>query len=98
MSNKKLVLIIDAHQAFLRNIEKDSNFTAQNNVLFSAITGTYIPLLNMFARLEAENIPFKYEGGITAFMEAEVKPYAPDAYLDESKTKIGYEISFTKYF
>jgi len=31
-------------------------------------------------------------------MEAEVKPYAPDAYLDESKTKIGYEISFTKYF
>lgn len=27
-----------------------------------------------------------------------MKPYAPDAYLDESKTKIGYEISFTKYF
>lgn len=60
MSNKKLVLIIDAHQAFLRNIEKDSNFTAQNNVLFSAITETYIPLLNMFAKLEAENIPFKF--------------------------------------
>lgn len=47
---------------------------------------------------DTENIPFKYEGGIEAFMEAEVKPYAPDAYLDESKTKIGYEISFTKYF
>ena len=47
---------------------------------------------------DTENIPFKYVGGIEAFIEAEVKPYAPDAYLDESKTKIGYEISFTKYF
>lgn len=47
---------------------------------------------------DTENIPFKYDGGIEAFIEAEVKPYAPDAYLDESKTKIGYEISFTKYF
>ena len=47
---------------------------------------------------DTENIPFKYAGGIAAFMQAEVKPYAPDAYLDESKTKIGYEISFTKYF
>lgn len=25
-------------------------------------------------------------------------PYAPDAFVDEDKTKIGYEISFTKYF
>lgn len=47
---------------------------------------------------DTENIPFNYEGGIDAFIEKEVKPYAPDAYVDESKTKIGYEISFTKYF
>ena len=26
------------------------------------------------------------------------KPYASDAYVDEKKTQIGYEISFTKYF
>lgn len=25
-------------------------------------------------------------------------PYAPDAYIDEKKTQIGYEVSFTKYF
>ena len=43
-------------------------------------------------------MPFNYDGGIQAFMENEVLPYAPDAYIDESKTKIGYEISFTKYF
>lgn len=47
---------------------------------------------------DSENIPFNYNGGIDAFIEKEVKPYAPDAHVDESKTKIGYEISFTKYF
>ena len=47
---------------------------------------------------DPENIPFQYEGGIHTFMEKEVLPYAPDAYVDEDKTKIGYEISFTKYF
>lgn len=47
---------------------------------------------------DSENIPFNYDGGIDAFIKKEVKPYAPDAHVDESKTKIGYEISFTKYF
>lgn len=47
---------------------------------------------------DTENIPFHYAGGIDAFIKQEVLPYAPDAYVDESKTKIGYEISFTKYF
>lgn len=47
---------------------------------------------------DTENIPFRYDGGIDAFIEKEVLPYAPDAYVDEDKTKIGYEISFTKYF
>ncbi|AKV56158.1 Type I restriction-modification system N6-adenine DNA methyltransferase (M) subunit of unknown recognition sequence [Bifidobacterium actinocoloniiforme DSM 22766] len=47
---------------------------------------------------DSEIIPFNYEGGIEAFIDKEVKPYAPDAYVDKSKTKIGYEISFTKYF
>ena len=47
---------------------------------------------------DTENIPFTYEGGIDTFMRDEVLPYAPDAYVDEKKTQIGYEISFTKYF
>lgn len=47
---------------------------------------------------DTENIPFTYEGGIDAFMKNEVLTYAPDAYIDEKKTAIGYEISFTKYF
>ncbi|WP_276956036.1 type I restriction-modification system subunit M [Jonquetella anthropi] len=47
---------------------------------------------------DTENIPFTYEGGIDTFMKNEVLTYAPDAYIDEKKTAIGYEISFTKYF
>ena len=47
---------------------------------------------------DTENVPFTYDGGIEAFMRNEVLSYAPDAYVDEKKTTIGYEISFTKYF
>lgn len=47
---------------------------------------------------DTEMIPFTYEGGIDAFMKNEVLPYAPDAWIDEKKTQIGYELSFTKYF
>lgn len=42
--------------------------------------------------------PGKYADGIEAFFRREVIPYAPDAWIDESKTKIGYEISFTRHF
>ena len=47
---------------------------------------------------DTEQIPLLEEGGIAAFIEREVLPYAPDAWVDESKTNIGYEISFTKHF
>ena len=47
---------------------------------------------------DTEIVPFAYDGGIEAFMKNEVLPYAPDAWVDEKKTQIGYEISFTKYF
>jgi type I restriction enzyme M protein len=46
----------------------------------------------------SEQIPLLDEGGIEAFFRREVLPYAPDAWIDRSATKIGYEISFTKYF
>ncbi|MBN1618746.1 SAM-dependent DNA methyltransferase, partial [Candidatus Dojkabacteria bacterium] len=32
------------------------------------------------------------------YFEREVLPYVPDAWIDTSKTKIGYEINFNKYF
>lgn len=50
------------------------------------------------SKSDTEIIPFNYEGGIEAFMDAEVRPYAPGAFVDPKGTKIGYELSFTKYF
>ena len=47
---------------------------------------------------DTENIPFTYPGGIDTFMNTEVLVYAPDAFVDNKKTQIGYEISFAKYF
>ena len=47
---------------------------------------------------DTENIPLMYPGGIDGFMEKEVLPYAPDAKVNAEKTKVGYELSFTKYF
>lgn len=47
---------------------------------------------------DTEQIPLSYEGGVEAFMQREVLPYTPDAYVAEGETKIGYELSFTKYF
>ena len=43
-----------------------------------------------------ENIPLKED--ITAYIEREVLPHVPDAWIDNSKTKKGYEINFNRYF
>jgi type I restriction enzyme M protein len=45
-----------------------------------------------------EQIPLLEEGGIEAFIRREVLPYTPDAWIVESDTKVGYEISFTRHF
>lgn len=47
---------------------------------------------------DTEQIPLLESGGIEAFFRREVLPYTPDAWIDASKTQIGYEISFTRYF
>lgn len=47
---------------------------------------------------DTEQIPLLEEGGIEAFLRREVLPYAPDAWYDPGKVKIGCEISFNRYF
>ncbi len=47
---------------------------------------------------DSEQIPMLYDGGIKGFLEKEIKPYIPDAWIDEKSASIGYELSFTKYF
>lgn len=57
---------------------------------------------------DTENIPFTYGGNtdgdagraqtIKAYFDAEVLPHAPDAWIDAAKTKVGYDIPFTRHF
>lgn len=54
---------------------------------------------------DTENIALNYQAGADSAVElihdyflAEVRPHVEDAWLDLSKTSIGYEISFNKYF
>ena len=43
-----------------------------------------------------ENVPLKED--IEEYFKREVLPHVPDAWIDHKKTKVGYEINFTKYF
>ncbi|MYC72847.1 MAG: SAM-dependent DNA methyltransferase [Gemmatimonadetes bacterium] len=47
---------------------------------------------------DTEQIPLQEEGGIEAFLQREVLPYAADAWYQPDSVRIGYEISFTRYF
>lgn len=48
------------------------------------------------AKRDTESIPWKED--VEVYMKKNVYPYAPDAWIDEKKTKIGYEIPFTREF
>ena len=43
-----------------------------------------------------ENVPLKED--IDAYFEREVRPHVPDAWMDRSKDKVGYEINFNRHF
>lgn len=48
------------------------------------------------SRRDTENVPLKED--IEEYFKREVLPFAPDAWIDKKKSKIGYEIPFTRYF
>jgi type I restriction enzyme M protein len=47
---------------------------------------------------DTEQVPLLEEDGIEGFIRREVLPHVPQAWIDEDGAKIGYEISFTRYF
>lgn len=47
---------------------------------------------------DTEQVPLLEPGGVEAFFQREVLPHVPDAWIDHTKTQIGYEISFTRHF
>lgn len=48
------------------------------------------------SKRDTENVPLDED--MDAYFEREVKPYSPDAWIDHSKDKVGYEIPFTRTF
>ncbi len=47
---------------------------------------------------DSEQVALLEEGGIEGFFRREVLPHVPDAWIDASATRLGYEISFTRHF
>ena len=47
---------------------------------------------------DTEQVPLLEEGGIEAFIQREVLPHVPDAWIKQEDAKVGYEISFARYF
>ena len=47
---------------------------------------------------DTEQIPLQENGGVEAFLRREVLPYAADAWYQAESVKVGYEVSFTRYF
>ncbi len=47
---------------------------------------------------DTEQIPLLHPGGIEAFLQEEVLPYAPDAWYNPQAVRIGYEINFNRHF
>jgi type I restriction enzyme M protein len=45
---------------------------------------------------DTENVPLTED--VEAYFEREVKPHAPDAWIDHERTKVGYEIPFNRHF
>ena len=73
---------------------------------FSSTAREIIEYFNFDDQIDYESIPFlrKEKDGslhpqtIEEYYNREVKPHLPESWIDHKKTKVGYEINFTKYF
>ena len=91
-------------EQFYANLKK-GDWQLQNNKL-KIKNGTTIKLKGDSKKRDYENIPFlrtEKNGSlvpqtIKEYFEREVTPHIPYAWIDKKKTKVGYEINFTKYF
>ena len=74
------------------NIEPDPELRDYENVPLPAMPVTFED--DVTARLAT----VEYRTAVNEYLEAEVLPYVPDAWVDHAKTKIGYEIPLTRHF
>ena len=85
----------------IRKIHKPGQVTDPIHGLFEATVNGKLRVVEYEPDTElrdTEQIPLLEEGGIESFIRREVLPYVPDAWVDNTKTQIGYEISFNRYF
>ena len=47
---------------------------------------------------DTEQVPLLHQGGLKAFLQEEVLPYAPDAWYNPEAVRVGYEINFNRHF
>lgn len=56
---KNLALVIACHQGYIRHVADEKDYALQNDILFNSISSTYLPLINLFHKLESESVKFK---------------------------------------
>ncbi len=56
---RNLSLVIVGHQGYIRHVADEKDYALQNDILFNSISATYLPLINLFHRLESENVKFR---------------------------------------
>jgi type I restriction enzyme M protein len=76
-------------------VERPQRDEAGNIVLGLKGKGKGAPVPDASLR-DTENVPLSED--VDAYFEREVLPHAPDAWIDEAKTKVGYEIPFNRHF
>ena len=87
--------------AIIKKVHKDSvNPNPLQGLFFATVNGNsvvveYEPDVDLE---DTEQIPLSEDGGIDAFVKREILPHDNDAWYDANSIKIGYDISFNKYF
>lgn len=76
-------------------VERPQHDEAGNVVLATKGKAKGKPLPDADLR-DTENVPLAED--VTAYFEREVLPHAPDAWVDDEKTRVGYEIPFSRHF
>ncbi|HEV2070648.1 MAG TPA: class I SAM-dependent DNA methyltransferase [Acidimicrobiales bacterium] len=88
----------------VRDLEAEMLIDAKDNPLPDPDLRDYenVPLPAVPVAFEADPTArlktIEYRSAIDDYIAAEVHPYVPDAWVDHGKTKIGYEIPFTRHF
>lgn len=75
MGKKSLIITIVGHQGYFKGKGSEGNSVPEEELLFTAISETYLPLLSMFERLDIDSVPFKLSLVLTPTLCAQLADY-----------------------